>query len=43
MPGGRPEVARCWLRLNQMFAELPYGDARPTRPAPQWPGAMDIG
>ena len=29
---GRPEVARCWLWLKQMFAELPYGDRQILRP-----------
>jgi hypothetical protein len=29
---GRPEVARCWLWLKRMFAELPYGDRQILRP-----------
>ena len=29
---GRPEVARCWLWLKQMFAELPYGERQILRP-----------
>jgi len=28
----RPDVARCWLWLKQMFAELPYGDRQILRP-----------
>lgn len=28
----RPDVARCWLWLKQMFAELPYGERQILRP-----------